>query len=178
VSGSVNKCILVGNLTRDPEVRAIGDNGDRVAKFSLATNETWTDKQSRERRERTEYHNIVIYNENLVRLAENHLRKGQKIFLEGQVQTRKWQDNDGHDRYITEIVLQKYRGEIVMLSRVDGDRDGENDADGGNDGGNRNDNRGGRSGGRDDRNSRDDDRGGQRGRPAAFDTDLDQDVPF
>ena len=174
MSGSVNKCILVGNLTRDPEVRAIGDSGDRVAKFSLATNETWTDKQSRERRERTEYHNIVIYNENLVRLAENHLRKGQKIYLEGQVQTRKWQDNDGHDRYITEIVLQKYRGEIVMLSRVDGDRDGENDADGGDN------NRGGRSSGRDDRNSRDDDRGVQRGgRPAAFASDLeDDDVPF
>lgn len=114
MAGSVNKVILVGNLGRDPEIRSM-QNGGRVANLSLATSENWKDRNSGERRERTEWHRVVIFNENLVRLCESYLRKGSKVYLEGSIETRKWQDQGGQERYTTEIVLRPYRGELTML---------------------------------------------------------------
>ncbi|MCC5980822.1 MAG: single-stranded DNA-binding protein [Oceanicaulis sp.] len=114
MAGSVNKVIIIGNLGADPEVKAM-PSGDRMAKFPVATSETWRDRQSGERREKTEWHNVVIFNENLAKVAENYLKKGAKVYIEGSLQTRKWQDQNGQDRYTTEIVLQKYRGELTML---------------------------------------------------------------
>jgi len=114
MAGSVNKVILVGNLGRDPEIRSM-QNGGRVANLSIATSESWKDRNSGERRERTEWHRVVIFNENLVRLCENYLRKGSKIYLEGSIETRKWSDQGGQERYTTEIVLRPYRGELTML---------------------------------------------------------------
>ncbi len=116
----VNKVILVGNLGADPEVRRM-NNGDPVVNLRLATSESWKDKQTGERREKTEWHRVVIFNENLARVAENYLRKGSKVYIEGQLQTRKWQDRDGNDKYTTEIVLNRFRGELQMLdSRGEG----------------------------------------------------------
>jgi len=114
VAGSVNKVILVGNLGRDPEIRSTQD-GMRVANLSLATSESWRDKATGERRERTEWHRIVIFNENLVKVAEQYLKKGSKIYVEGSLQTRKWTDQQGQERYSTEVVLQRFRGELTML---------------------------------------------------------------
>jgi single-strand DNA-binding protein len=114
MSGSVNKVILVGNLGRDPEIRTL-NSGDRVANLNLATSETWRDRNSGERKERTEWHRVVIFNDNLVKVAESYLRKGSKIYLEGSLQTRKYTDNAGAERYSTEVVLQKFRGELTML---------------------------------------------------------------
>jgi single-strand DNA-binding protein len=114
MAGSVNKAILIGNLGRDPEVRST-QSGSRVASLSLATSESWRDKVSGERRERTEWHRIVIFNERLVEVAEKYLRKGAKVYVEGALQTRKWADRDGTERYTTEIVLSQYRGELTML---------------------------------------------------------------
>ena len=114
MAGSVNKVTLVGNLGRDPEVRSTQD-GMKIVNLSLATSENWKDRNSGERRERTEWHRVVIFNENLARVAEQYLRKGSKIFVEGQLQTRKWTDQSGQDRYTTEVVLQRYRGELTML---------------------------------------------------------------
>ena len=114
MSGSVNKVILVGNLGRDPEVRHTND-GNKIVNFSIATSETWKDRQSGERRERTEWHRIVIFNENLGNVAEQYLRKGSKVYIEGQLQTRKWTDQSGNEKYSTEIVLQRYRGELQLL---------------------------------------------------------------
>lgn len=123
MAGSVNKVIIIGNLGADPEVKAM-PSGDRMAKFPVATSETWRDRQSGERREKTEWHNVVIFNENLAKVAENYLKKGAKVYIEGSLQTRKWTDQNGQDRYTTEIVLQKYRGELTML-------DGKGDGGGG-----------------------------------------------
>ena len=114
MAGSVNKVILVGNLGKDPEVRRL-NSGDQVVNFSLATSETWRDKNSGERKERTEWHNVVIFNENLGKVAEQYCKKGTKVYLEGQLQTRKWQDQSGNDRYTTEVVLQRFRGELQLL---------------------------------------------------------------
>ena len=114
MAGSVNKVILLGNLGRDPEVRNF-PNGGKVANFSIATSETWKDRNTGERRERTEWHNISITNEALVRVAEQYLKKGSKVYVEGQLETRKWQDQAGNDRYTTEVVLRPYRGELTML---------------------------------------------------------------
>ncbi|RMF17638.1 MAG: single-stranded DNA-binding protein [Alphaproteobacteria bacterium] len=114
MAGSVNKVILVGNLGRDPEVRSLND-GSQVVQLSVATSDTWKDKTTGERRERTEWHRVVIFNENLGRVAQNYLRKGSKVYLEGQLQTRKWTDQSGQDRYTTEIVLGRFRGELVLL---------------------------------------------------------------
>jgi single-strand DNA-binding protein len=111
---SVNKVTLVGNLGKDPEVRRM-NNGDAVVSFSVATAETWKDKATGERKERTEWHNVVIFNEGLGKIAESYLKKGSKVYLEGQLQTRKWQDQSGNDRYSTEVVLQRFRGELVLL---------------------------------------------------------------
>jgi len=114
MAGSVNKVILVGNLGADPEVRRL-NSGDPVVNLRVATSENWRDKSTGERREKTEWHNVVIFNDNLAKVAENYLRKGSKVYLEGQLQTRKWTDRDGNDRYTTEVVLQRYRGELTML---------------------------------------------------------------
>ena len=119
MAGSVNKVILVGNLGRDPEVRSTQD-GNKIVNLSLATSERWKDKNSGEQRERTEWHRVVIFNENLGRIAQQYLRKGSKVYIEGQLQTRKWQDQSGQDKYSTEVVLQRFRGELTMLdSRAD-----------------------------------------------------------
>lgn len=114
MSGSLNKVTLIGNLGQDPEIRSLG-NGGKVASLRLATSETWKDKQSGERREKTEWHSISIFNENLVGIVDKYLKKGSKIYIEGALQTRKWQDKDGNDRYSTEVVLQNFNGEIKML---------------------------------------------------------------
>jgi len=120
MAGSVNKVILVGNLGRDPEVRRL-NSGSPVVSMRIATSESWRDKNSGERQERTEWHNVVIYNENLCKIAEQYLRKGSKVYIEGQLQTRKWQDQSGQDRYTTEVVLTRFRGELTLLdSRGEG----------------------------------------------------------
>jgi single-strand DNA-binding protein len=155
----VNKVILVGNLGADPEARSL-NNGGEVVNMRVATSEQWKDRDGN-RQERTEWHNVVIFNENLGRVAKNYLRKGSKVYLEGQIQTRKWTDQSGNDRYTTEVVLQRFRGELVLLDSREGAGRGAfnedfEDAGGG----------GGSS------------RPQQRPQPATFDTDLDDDVPF
>lgn len=107
---------MIGNLGQDPEIRGLPD-GDRVANLRIATSESWTDKATNERRERTEWHSVVIFNQNLVKIAESYLRKGTKVYIEGQLQTRKWSDQSGQDRYSTEVVLQKFRGDMVLLEK-------------------------------------------------------------
>ena len=120
MAGSVNKVILVGNLGRDPETRQMQD-GKPVVNMSVATSETWKDRQTGERRERTEWHRVVIFNEHLADIAQRYLRKGSKVYLEGQLQTRKWTDQSGQERYSTEVVIQRFRGELTLLdSRADG----------------------------------------------------------
>jgi single-strand DNA-binding protein len=114
MAGSVNKVILIGNLGRDPEIRSTQD-GLRIATLSVATSESWRDKASGERKERTEWHRVVIFNDKLVEIVEKYLKKGAKVYLEGALQTRKWTDNSGQERYTTEVVLQRYRGELTML---------------------------------------------------------------
>jgi single-strand DNA-binding protein len=114
MAGSVNKVILIGNLGRDPEIRSTQD-GTRVANLSIATSESWRDKNSGERREKTEWHRVVIFNERIVDVVEKYLRKGSKVFVEGQLQTRKWTDQSGQEKYTTEVVLQRFRGELTML---------------------------------------------------------------
>lgn len=127
MAGSVNKCILVGNLGKDPEIKTF-QGGGQVANFSIATSESWKDKNSGERREKTEWHNIVVRNENLIGIVEQYCRKGQKLYIEGQLQTRKWTDRAGVDKYTTEVVLQGFNCKLVMLDRggaggADGDCD-------------------------------------------------------
>ena len=114
MAGSVNKVILVGNLGADPETRRL-NSGDPVVNMRIATSESWRDKASGERKEKTEWHNVVIFNDNLAKVAEQYLKKGAKVYIEGQLQTRKWTDQSGQDRYTTEVVLQKFRGELQML---------------------------------------------------------------
>ena len=160
----VNKVILVGNLGADPEARSL-NNGGEVVNIRVATSETWKDRDGN-RQERTEWHNVVIFNENLGRVAKSYLRKGSKVYLEGQLQTRKWQDQSGNDKYTTEVVLQRFRGELVLLdSRGEG-----GGAGGGFGGGGYGDDLGGSSGATTQRQ--------QRPQPATFDNDLDDDVPF
>lgn len=113
--GSVNKVTLIGNLGRDPEIR-ITQSGDKVANLSVATSETWKDKNTGERKEKSEWHRVVIFNERLVKVAEAYLKKGSKVYLEGSLQTRKWTDQGGAEKYSTEVVMQKFGGELVMLS--------------------------------------------------------------
>lgn len=119
MAGSVNKVILVGNLGRDPEIRSM-QSGEEIAQLSLATSETWRDKASGERKERTEWHRVVIFNENLVKVAKSYLKKGSKVYIEGSLQTRKWTDKDGAEKYTTEVVLQRFRGELTMLDGREG----------------------------------------------------------
>jgi single-strand DNA-binding protein len=170
MAGSVNKVILVGNLGKDPEARTMGSGGE-VVNLSVATSENWKDKEGN-RQERTEWHRVVIFNENLGRVAKQYLRKGSKVYLEGELQTRKWQDNSGQDKYSTEVVIQRFRGELVLLDRREGgggfggdDMDSMSGGSGGSFGGGFG---GGSSGS-----------GSRQQRPApAFDSDLDDDVPF
>jgi single-strand DNA-binding protein len=119
MAGSVNKVILIGNLGADPEVRRTQD-GRPIVNLRLATSENWRDKATGERKEKTEWHRVVIFNENLCRVAEQYLKKGSKVYIEGQLQTRKWQDQSGQDRYSTEVVLQNFRGELTLLDRAGG----------------------------------------------------------
>jgi single-strand DNA-binding protein len=175
MAGSVNKVIIVGNLGRDPEVRSFG-NGGKVVNLRIATSETWRDKQTGERKERTEWHSVAIYNEALGKIAEQYLKKGSTVYLEGQLETRKWQDQSGADRYTTEVVLRQYRGELTLL--------------GGRDGGG-----GGGQGGYDDRGGYDDyapagagsgsgsgagsgGRGGSGGAGGGGRSDMDDEIPF
>ena len=161
MAGSINKVILVGNLGADPEIRTL-NSGDRVANLRIATSETWRDRTSGERKERTEWHRVVIFNDNLVKVAESYLKKGSKVYIEGAIQTRKWQDQSGAEKYSTEIVLQKFRGELTMLDgRGGGAEGGEEDYGGQSAGG----------GG-----------GFQRAQPSGpkenFSADLDDEIPF
>ena len=119
MAGSVNKVIIVGNLGRDPEVRSF-PNGGRVVNLRIATSESWRDKQSGERKERTEWHSVAIFNEGLGKIAEQYLKKGSTVYIEGQLETRKWQDQSGADRYTTEVVLRQFRGEMTLLGGRDG----------------------------------------------------------
>jgi single-strand DNA-binding protein len=122
MAGSVNKVILVGNLGKDPEIRRTQD-GRPIANLSVATSESWRDKATGERKEKTEWHRVVIFNEGLCKIAEQYLKKGAKIYLEGSLQTRKWQDKDGHDKYSTEVVLQGFNSQLTMLDRAGGGSD-------------------------------------------------------
>ena len=119
MAGSVNKVILVGNLGRDPEIRSTQD-GTKIASFSIATSESWKDKQTGERKDRTEWHRIAIFNERLTELAEKYLRKGSKVYVEGSLQTRKWTDTNNVERYTTEVVISRFRGELTMLDSRSG----------------------------------------------------------
>ena len=172
MAGSVNKVILVGNLGRDPEIRSM-PNGDRIANLSIATSETWRDKSSGERKEKTEWHRVVIFNDNLVKVAEQYLKKGSKVYIEGSIQTRKWTDQSGVEKFSTEIVLQKFRGELTML---DGRGDGERDSSGGGGGDYGGGYGGGSSGGGGGFG------GGQRNQSSGprenFSADLDDEIPF
>ena len=160
MSGSVNKVILIGNLGADPEIRHLG-SGDPVANLRIATSESWRDKASGERKEKTEWHSVVIFNDNLAKVAEQYLKKGMKVYLQGALQPRKWQDQNGNDRYTTEIVLQKFRGELQILdSRKDGAESSRADEE-------KNIDRG-REG--------DQSAGGDYG--GNFDRDLDDEIPF
>jgi single-strand DNA-binding protein len=161
MAGSINKVILVGNLGKDPESRTF-QNGGKVVSFSVATSENWKDRNSGERKEKTEWHNVSIFSEGLARVAEQYLKKGSKVYLEGQLETRKWQDQSGNDRYSTDVVLRNFNSAMVLLDSRDGgggSRSSFNEDFGGGDGG-------GSS------------RPQSRPQPAAFDTDLDDDVPF
>src|ERR1700674_2352515 len=129
MAGSINKVILVGNLGRDPEVRSTQD-GSKMANLSLATSESWKDKNSGERREKTEWHRVVIFNDRLVDVAEKYLKKGSKIYIEGQLQTRKWTDQSGQERYSTEVVVSRFRGELTMLDGRGGGGEGGGDGGG------------------------------------------------
>jgi len=120
MAGSVNKVILVGNLGADPEIRRL-NSGEPVVNIRIATSESWRDKNSGERKEKTEWHNVVIFNEGIAKVAEQYLKKGMKVYVEGQLQTRKWQDQTGADKYTTEVVLQRFRGELQMLDGRQGE---------------------------------------------------------
>lgn len=130
MAGTVNKVILIGNLGRDPEIRTTQD-GSKITHLSVATTDTWRDRNSGERRERTEWHRVVIFNDKLGEVAEKYLRKGSKVYLEGSLQTRKWTDQSGQERYTTEVVLQRYRGEMTMLDTRGGGEPGGGDFGGG-----------------------------------------------
>ncbi len=175
MAGSLNKVMLIGNLGKDPEVKSM-QNGGKIVNLRLATTESWKDRNSGERREKTEWHSVAIFNEGLGRTAEQYLRKGSKVYIEGQLQTRKWQDQSGADRYSTEIVLQNFNSALVLLDSKGGGGGG-GFGGGGDDYG---DSFGGGGGGRSAGGGFGGGGGGTRQqRPApAFDSDLDDDVPF
>ncbi len=169
MAGSVNKVILIGNLGRDPEVRSF-QNGGKVCNLRIATSETWKDRNTGERREKTEWHSVAIFQEGLVRVAEQYLRKGSKVYIEGQLQTRKWQDQSGQDRYSTEVVLQGYGGTLTMLDGRDGPSGGG--GYGGDSGGYSS------GGGFDSGGGQDSGYGGGSSSGGATRTDLDDEIPF
>ncbi|SHI29837.1 single-stranded DNA-binding protein [Wenxinia saemankumensis] len=171
MAGSVNKVIIVGNLGRDPETRTF-QNGGKVCNLRIATSENWKDRNTGERREKTEWHSVAIFSEPLARIAEQYLKKGSKVYIEGQLETRKWQDQSGQDRYSTEVVLRPYRGELTLL-------DGRGEGGGGGGGGNY----GGGNGGYEDRGGSGsyggyDDRGGASSGGGGGRGDMDDDIPF
>lgn len=174
MAGSVNKVILIGNLGRDPEVRTF-QNGGKVCNLRIATSENWKDRNTGERRERTEWHSVAIFSEPLARVAEQYLKKGSKVYIEGQLETRKWQDQSGQDRYSTEIVLRPYRSELTLL-------DGRDGGGGGGGGGSYGDERGGYGGGDPGYGGGDPGYGGGSGggggggAPAG--ADIDDEIPF
>jgi single-strand DNA-binding protein len=170
MAGSVNKVILVGNLGADPETRRM-PSGDPIVNLRIATSETWRDKQSGERREKTEWHQVVIFNDNLAKVAEQYLKKGMKVYIEGSLQTRKW-EKDGIERYSTEVVLQKFRGELQMLDSRGEGGGGQVGYDRGGGGSSRSDF--GSSGPGDDRGGR----GGGAGGGGGYSRDLDDEIPF
>ena len=159
MAGSINKVILVGNLGKDPESRTF-QNGGKVVSFSVATSENWKDRNSGERKEKTEWHNVSIFSEGLARVAEQYLKKGSKVYLEGQLETRKWQDQSGNDRYSTDVVLRNFNSAMVLLDKAEGGSSRGDFGGGGEDFG------GGSQ------------RPQSRPQPATFDNDLDDDVPF
>lgn len=187
MAGSVNKVILVGNLGRDPESRSF-QNGGKVVNLRIATSESWKDRNSGERKEKTEWHSVAIFNEGLANVAERFLRKGSKVYIEGQLQTRKWQDQNGQDKYSTEIVLQGFNSVLTMLdgpgggqgggggSRGGGDFGGGDDFGGGSGGGYGGGSRGGSGGGFNSGGNKGGNFGGGSG--GGFGDDLDDDVPF
>jgi single-strand DNA-binding protein len=162
MAGSVNKVILVGNLGADPEIRHTQD-GRPIANLRIATSESWRDKSSGERREKTEWHRVVIFNEGLCRIAEQYLKKGSKVYLEGQLQTRKWQDQAGQDRYSTEIVLQGFNSQLTMLDGRQGGAEERSSSS---------------AGGGDFGRSSALDGGGAGGGGGSFDKELDDEIPF
>lgn len=164
MAGSVNKVILIGNLGQDPEVKTFG-NGGQVCNLSIATSENWKDKNTGERKDKTEWHRVVIFNENLIKVAQNYLKKGSKIYIEGSLQTRKWTDQSGVDKYSTEVVLQRYRGELTML-------DSRSEGGGGYGGGQGGGNYGG------DQYNQDSGNQGGGGAPSGGVGDLDDEIPF
>ena len=176
MAGSVNKVILIGNLGADPEVRSF-PNGGKVVNIRIATSESWRDKNSGEKKERTEWHSVAIFNENLGKVAEQYLKKGSKVYIEGQLETRKWQDQSGADRYSTEVVLRAFRGELQLLSGrgEGGDDRGYDEAPSGgrvsgpSGAGSGGGGSGGGSGGA---------RGGYGGAPAGGRSDMDDEIPF
>ena len=173
MAGSVNKVILVGNLGRDPEVRSF-QNGGKVVNLRIATSETWRDKATGERKERTEWHSVAIFNENIAKIAEQYLRKGSKVYVEGQLETRKWQDQSGADRYSTEVVLRPYTGSLTLLDGREGGGGGGGGGDergGGGGGYPYGDERGGSGGGSAPR-------GGGSGGGGGGRSDLDDEIPF
>lgn len=180
MAGSVNKVIIVGNLGRDPEVRSF-QNGGKVCNMTIATSENWRDKNSGERKERTEWHRIAIFSEGLVRVAEQYLRKGSKVYIEGQLETRKWQDQNGQDKYSTEIVLRGFNSTLTML---DGRSEGGGGGGGAGGGGgyDRGDDRGGDFGGGGDDRGGSSSGGGAKGGDTqgggGFRNDLDDEIPF
>ena len=177
MAGSVNKVILVGNLGQDPQAKSF-QNGGKVVNLRIATSESWKDRNSGERREKTEWHSVAIFNEGLATTAERYLRKGSKVYLEGQLQTRKWQDQSGADRYSTEIVLQGFDAKLVMLDGREGGGGGGQSGGGYSGGG---DDFGGGYGGGGSGGFGGGSRGGASGggsKPQPFDSDLDDDVPF
>jgi single-strand DNA-binding protein len=173
MAGSVNKVILIGNLGKDPEIKSF-QNGGKIANFSIATSEQWKDKMTGERKERTEWHNIVINGDGLVGVVERYLKKGSKVYVEGSLRTRKWQDRDGNDRYTTEVVVAGMSGALTMLDGAPGGGGGRSGGDnwgnGGGDSGGWNQGGSSSSGGMGG--------GGSSGGRAPFDDDLDDDVPF
>ena len=172
MAGSVNKVILIGNLGADPEVRHTQD-GRSICNLRLATTDTWRDKQSGERREKTEWHSVVVFNEQLGKIAQQYLKKGAKVYIEGQLQTRKWQDNSGNDRYTTEVVLQNYNGQLTMLDGRSGGASGFND--GGHADFHTGSSEGSRSGGF---KSSSAGKSRESLAPKSFEKDLDDEIPF
>ncbi len=170
MAGSVNKVILVGNLGKDPETRTFA-NGGKVVSFSIATSENWKDRTSGERKEKTEWHNVSIFSEGLAGVAERFLRKGSKVYVEGQLETRKWQDQSGNDRYTTDVVLRNFNSSMVLL-------DAKGEGGGGGDGGSRSYDDAGSGGFGGSGYGGGGSKPQSRPQPAAFDTDLDDDVPF